>query len=133
MKQIDITSFNAIKDSEQGYDLEMKTPDGQDTGIIFTILGKYAEPVQKWSKKVFTEYQRDLDIAKRKGKEPEQKSIDELRAQNIEGAIVRVIGWKNVKQEFSAELLQTVLVNNPHFVDQIVEESDNAGNFTKAL
>jgi len=133
MKQIDITLFNAIKDSEQGYDLEMKSADGQDTGIVFTIYGKYAEPVQKWSKKIFSEYQREIEIAKRKGKEPEQKSIDELREQNVQGAVIRVIGWKNVQQEFSAELLKTVLLSNPHFVDQIIEESDNAGNFTKAL
>ena len=133
MKKIDITSFSAVKDSEQGYDLVMKTPDGQDTEIIFTILGKYAEAVQKWSKKIYTEYQRNNEIAKRKGKEPEQKSLEELKEQNIEGAIIRVSGWKNVQQEFSKEILKQALQENPNWVDQIIEESDNAGNFTKAL
>lgn len=129
---VDITSFNAVKESEQGYDLKMLTPDGKDTGVIFTIIGKYAEPVQKWTKKLFAEYQRDAEIAKRKGREAPAKSIDELREQNIEGAAVRVTGWKNVEQDFSPELLKTVLVNNPHFVEQIIEESDSASNFAKA-
>jgi hypothetical protein len=133
MKKVDILSYSAIKDSEQGFDLVMKTPDGQDMEVIFTIIGKYAEPVQHWSKKIFAEWQRENDIAKRKGKEPESKTIDELRDQNIDGASVRVIGWKNVEQEFSKDILKQVLAQNPHWVDQIVEESDNAGNFTKAL
>jgi hypothetical protein len=132
-KTVDILSFNAVKESEQGYDLAMKTTDGQDTGISFTIIGRYSDPVQKWTKRIFAEYQREAEIAKRKNKEPSPKSIDEMREQNIEGAMVRVIGFKNVKQEFSKEVLKEALVNNPHWVDAIIEESDNAANFTKAL
>ena len=130
---VDITSFNAVKESEQGFDLKMLTPDGQDTGVIFTIIGKYAEPVQKWTKKIFNEYQRDAEIAKRRNKDVPPKSIDEMREQNIQGAVVRVTGWKNVQQEFSPELLTAVLTNNPHFVEQIIEESDSAANFKTAL
>lgn len=132
-KSLDITAFNAIAESEQGFDMELKATDGTGTGVILTVIGRYSDAVQKWSKKVFSDYQQELNLAKRKGKEPPEKSIDELRAQNIEGALVRVIGWKNVKQEFSKDLLKQVLANNPHWVDAIIEESDNAANFTKAL
>jgi hypothetical protein len=132
-KLIDITAFNAVKESEVATPIAMKTTDGQDTGISFLVIGRYSEPVQKWSKRIFAEYQREADIAKRKGKEPASKSIDELREQNIDGAMVRVIGWQGVKQEFSKEILKQALEANPHWVDAIVEESDNAANFTKAL
>jgi hypothetical protein len=132
-KTVDILSFNAVKESEQGYDLAMKTTDGQDTGVIFTIIGKYSDPVQKWTKRIFTEYQREVEIARRKNREPAPKSLDEMREQNVEGAMVRVIGFKNVKQEFSKEVLKEVLLNNPHWIDAIIDESDNAANFTKAL
>lgn len=132
-KLVDITAFDAIKESEAGFDVEMKATDGSNTGVIFTVIGRYSEPVQKWSKKIFTEYQREQDLAKRKGKDLPPKSIDELRAQNIEGAVIRVTGWKNVEQKFTPELLKQVLENNPHWVDAIIEESDNAANFTKAL
>ena len=132
-KTLDITAFNAIAESEQGFEMNMKATDGSETGVIFIIIGRYSDAVQKWSKKVFSEYQMELNLAKRKGKEPPEKTIDELREQNVQGAMVRVIGWKNVKQEFSKELLQQVLANNPHWVDAIIEESDNAANFTKAL
>ena len=132
-KSLDINAFNAVAESEQGFDLMMKATDGTDTGVIFTIIGRYSDSVQKWSKKVFAEYQQEINLAKRKGKEPPEKSIDELREQNTEGAMVRVIGWKNVKQEFSHDLLKQVLKNNPHWVDAIIDESDNAANFTKAL
>jgi hypothetical protein len=130
---IDITTFNAVKESEIAIPLSMKTTDGQDTGVTFLVIGRYAEPVQKWSKRIFAEYQREADIAKRKGKEPASKSIDELREQNIDGAVVRVVGWKGVKQNFTKGILKEALEANPHWVDAIVEESDNAANFTKAL
>lgn len=132
-KQVDITAFNAVKEAEIAMTLSMKTTDGQDTGVVFLVLGRYAEPVQKWSKRIFAEYQRENDIAKRKGKEAASKSIDELREQNIEGAMVRVTGWQGVKQEYSKDILKLAFEANPHWVDAVIEESDNAANFTKAL
>lgn len=132
-KSLDILSFDAVKDSEQGYDLAMKETDGQDTGIIFTIIGAYSDPVQKWLSKFVASYNRELEIAKRKNKEVPAKSMDEMREHNVEGAMVRVIGFKNVKQEFSKEVLKIVLLKNPHWVNAIIEESDNAANFAKAL
>lgn len=132
-KSLDILSFDAVKDSEQGYDLAMKETDGQDTGIIFIIIGAYSDPVQKWLSKFVASYNRELEIAKRKNKEVPAKSMDEMREHNVEGAMVRVIGFKNVKQEFSKEVLKIVLLKNPHWVNAIIEESDNAANFAKAL
>ena len=132
-KLIDITSFNAIKEAEQGFDFELKHPDGTPTGAILTVLGSYSTVYQKFIKKIFNDNQREIEFAKRKGKEAPEKTIEDLQQQNLESALIRVVGWKNVKQEFSPELLREILNNNPHFVAQIIEESDNAANFTKAL
>lgn len=132
-KTLDITKFDAVAESEGGFDLKIKDTDGiTDTGIVLTIIGKHADAVMAWSKKHLNAYIRDNEMAKRRGKEPEIKSIEELREQNLEGTCVRVTGWKNVKQEFSQELLKSALLRNPNWVEQIIEASDDAGNFTKA-
>lgn len=130
-KEIDITAFDAVSESEAGFELAMKGTDGTDTGIKFKVLGRHSDAVQTWGKKLFQKMQREERMAKGRNKEPEL-DIEELKEQNIESAAIRVIGWVNVKQEFSKDLLKQVLRKNPHFIDQITEASNDDALFTKA-
>ena len=132
MKKIDILSFDAVKDSEQGFDLTLKNADGSDSGVVLVVLGKHSDKVTAWTKKKFNEYQRDAEMAKRRGKEVEPKSLDDLEEFNLSNAIVRVSGWKNVEQEFSEDLLKGALKRNPHWLEQVIEASDDAANFIKS-
>jgi hypothetical protein len=132
-KLFDITSFDAVTESEEGHEFELKKTDGMTgTGVSFTVIGKHANSINLWLNKIVNDSIRERGIAERKGKQVEPKSFEDIKAQNLQGAVLRVTGWKNVTQEFSKELLLTVLQKNPHFVDQIIEQSDNMGNFTKA-
>jgi len=130
-KTVDILGFNAVKDSEQGFILSMKNGDGTDAGIAFNVLGKHANAVQTWSKKVFSKMQREEAMAKKRGKDLEPTDIDELKEQTLEGALVRIIGWENVTQPFDKAILKQALVNNPHWIDQVLEASNDDANFTK--
>lgn len=132
MKKIDINSFDAVKDSEQGFDVKINNADGTDSGVVLTVLGKHSDKVTGWTKKKFSEYQREAEMAKRRGKEVEPKSLDELEEFNLSNAAVRVTGWKNIEQEFSEELLKGALKRNPHWLEQIIEASDDAANFIKS-
>jgi hypothetical protein len=127
---VDILGFDAVSESEAGFDLAMKSTDGTDTSIKFKVLGKHADAVQAHMKKWFAKLQRDEAMAKKRGKDNEV-DIDELRDQNIASAVVRVVGWENVSQDFSKDLLKTVLTKNPHWIDAIVEASNDDSNFTK--
>lgn len=132
MKKIDILSFDAVKDSEQGYDVALKNADGSDSGVVLVVLGKHSDKVTAWTKKKFNEYQREAEQAKRRGKEVEPKSLEDLEEFNLSNAIVRVSGWKNVEQEFSEDLLKGAFKRNPHWLEQVIEASDDAANFTKS-
>jgi|DEB19_MinimDraft_2_1074335.scaffolds.fasta_scaffold07447_2 hypothetical protein len=130
---VDIMSFDAVSESEAGYEFELKSKDEiTGTGVFVTVLGKHADSVNKWVTKIVNTQIRENQIAARKGKQVDPKSLEEIKEQNIEGAVLRVTGWRNVSQPFSKELLTTVLKRNPHFIDQIIQESDNLGNFTQA-
>lgn len=133
MKKIDILSFDIVKDSEQGFDLDVKNADGSNSGVVLVVLGKHSDKVSAWTKKRFNEIQRENEMAKRRGKEVEPKSLDDLEEFNLDGALVRVTGWKNVSQDFTEDLLKTVLKRNPHWIEQIIEASDDAANFTKSV
>jgi hypothetical protein len=131
-KLIDIETLDAVAESEAGFKLNLKGTDGAEIGLILNVLGRHSNAVQTWVKKTYQRIQREEAMAKRKGKEAEPLDLDELKEQNIEAACIRVTGWEGAKQPFSKELLKTLLTRNPHFIDQIIEESNNDANFTKA-
>jgi hypothetical protein len=131
IKAVDILGFDAVSESEAGIALAMKNTDGTDTGVKFTVLGKHSDVVQVWSKKVFAKMQREESMAKKRGKELDV-DIDELRDQTREGAAIRVTGWEGVTQTFDKDLLRQVLTKNPHWIDAILEASNDDALFTKA-
>lgn len=131
MKSIDILSFNTVADCSKGYHLEMKNPYGDSLGFSLIILGKHSDQVVNWVNSIVNKATIDAEVARRKGKPDPAKTMQELRAQNIEGAMVRVIGWSGVEQAFDKSLLKTALENNEQWIEQIIEASDDLGNFTK--
>lgn len=131
-QDLDILSFDAVKLSEHDHEFELKHLDEvTGTGIFLKVIGKHADVVTKFTDRLVNEQQRQAMLAHKSGKPMPPKPIEELRAQNIEAAALRVTGWSGVKQEFSQDILRRALARNPHWVDQIVKESDTVGNFFK--
>lgn len=130
---MDITLFDIVGDCERGHQFELRNPDGSDTGITLSVLGSFAPGVVAHSARVTERLINEQRMAQRKGKVPKTPTIDELKAQNIEGAVVRISGWTGVRQPFSADLLRAALQRNPHWIAQITDESENLGNFGTAL
>jgi hypothetical protein len=129
---LDITSFDAVKASDGGYEFELKDTDGMSgTGIYLTVIGRHSDAVVGWFSKTINANVRETQMAARKGKTVDPKSVEDNVTQNIELSCIRVVGWRNVAQEFTKDLLAKVLRRNPHWVDQITEQSDSLGNFTK--
>lgn len=130
-KEIDITAFDSVGKCEQGQPLEIKDENGEETGVILMVLGKHADVVTKWFSRVVNASMREQQQAQKRGKLVDPKSLDEIRAQNIDGAAVRITGWRGPKQAFDVDLLKSALGRNPHWIDQVIEFSDDMGNFTK--
>lgn len=129
---LDITEFDAVAESEHGHEFELTGSDGvTGTGIYLTVLGRHSDAVTKWTTATVNQFTREQQMAHRRGKAVEPKPIEEVREQNREGAAIRVTGWRNVKQPYSIELMKSALKRNPHWIDQIIEESDDLANFTK--
>lgn len=130
---LDITAFDAVALSDKGVEIELLAADGVNgTGVFVTVLGRNADAVRKHINAVIDKQTREAQYAARRGKQVEPKSMDEINAQNIESAAVRVTGWRNVRQAFDREILRNALRRNPHWVDQIIEASADLGNFTSA-
>lgn len=128
-QDFDILAFDAVADAEAGYDYEVKHPDGTGTGVILQIIGSHADEITRWNTRLANAMLREQAMATKRGKPAEPKPIEELREQNIEGAAMRVVGWRGVKQAFDRELMKQALRRNPHWIEQIVRESEDLGNF----
>lgn len=126
---VDITEFDVVGACETGHEFELRNPDGSGTGIKLQVLGAFAPEVVKWNAAIAEKMINEQRIAQRKGKMPKAKTMDELKAQNIESAVVRVVGWSGVRQPYTAELLRAALGRNPHWIPQVIEAADDLGNF----
>lgn len=126
---VDITAFDLVSACEAGHKFVLRNPDGSSTGITLIVRGTFAPEVVAWNSGVAEKFLNEQRAAQRRGKAPKAKTIDEMEAQNIEGAVVRVAGWEGVRQPFSADQLRAALKRNPHWAVQIIEESDSLGNF----
>lgn len=126
---VDITEFDVVGACERGHEFELRNPDGSSTGIKLFVLGSFAPEVVAHSARVAEQFINEQRLAQRKGKMAKSKTMEELKAQNIEGAVVRVVGWSGVRQPYTPELLRAALGRNPHWIPQVVEAADDLGNF----
>lgn len=126
---VDITEFDVVGACETGHEFELRNPDGSITGIKLQVLGAFAPEVVKWNAAIAEKMINEQRIAQRKGKQAKSKTMDELKAENIEGALARIKGWSGVKQPYTADLMRNALNRNPHWVAQVIEESEHLGNF----
>jgi hypothetical protein len=132
-KTVSILDFDAVKDSSNAIDVDMKSVDGESLGIIFKVIGKNADEVQQLQRKMMRKRQSEEFIAQRKGKPLDPVPIEELEEQGLDLTAVRVVGWEGVNEPFTKELLMQVLKRNPHWVEQVLEASSADANFTKSV
>ena len=131
MTPVDIESFDAVTVCNAGFEFELKGTDGiTGCGVIVTVFGKHSDRVSKWFNAEINKNTMAFEMAKKKGKTVEPKSMEEQSEKNIEATVIRVAGWSNVSTEYTAEAMARALRRNPHWIEQIVNESENLGNFT---
>jgi hypothetical protein len=129
----DITAFDAVSENEVGVEVELMHQDGATgTGVFVTVIGQHADVCVKFTNQEENRKNREAVMAMRRNKPIPVQTLEEIRERSIQGAVIRVTGWRNVKQAFDPELLRQALKRNPHWVDQIYTVSNDVGNFTKA-
>lgn len=132
MELVDITAFDLVAACTDGHPFVLKNPNGSETGITLIVRGSFAPEVVKYSSARAQKFINEQRFAQRKGKTAPVPSLDEMEADNISGAIVRVAGWEGVRQAYDEDLMRAALKRNPHWTSQIIEESEALGNFGTA-
>lgn len=130
----DIVKQNFSTAAETGVELELVLPTGAGSGAYLTIIGDQSKTVKVYSRKKFQEWQMKQQMAKRKGREAEDPSLEEAIDMAVESASVRVIDWRGFAEggkeiKFSKEKLEEVLREHDWIREFVLTEAANIFNF----
>jgi hypothetical protein len=130
----DLVKQDFSKAAEGGYSFELMLPTGAPSGAKLTVLGDMSPTVKAYSRKRFAEFQQKQTIAKRKGRDVEDMSLDDAEEYAVEAALVRLVGWEGITSEgkdvaFTKEKAKEVLTAHPWIRDAVVQEASDVTNF----
>ena len=130
----DIKKTNLAEQAENGYEFEVKLPDGSSTDFFITVRGNLSPKVKKYSKDLFNKMQQKELNNKRKGKAEQPMDIEEAEATLVDSAVVRIITWRGLEEdgavvEPTPENFKRIMTELDWVRSQVIEESDNAANF----
>lgn len=128
----DITAVSSVDRCAHAAPMDVQDMDGQELGFQLMVLGAQAQAVQSYTNKVVNDEIIQNELARKKGKPQKQRTMEDTINSNIEAALIRVSDWVGVKQKFDKEILRDAIKKNPHWVNQIIEFSNDLRNFTKA-
>lgn len=118
--------------SDKPFEMQVKDASGAPMEFWLQILGEDSEKVQKFLLRKVNEDRRAMALSAKKGKgefSPVENDVEFV----IESCLVRTVGWRGAEESFSEDLARLLFKRNKHIRNQVLEESANAANFTRAL
>ena len=130
----DLSKNNPAEIAENGYEFALALPDGTLTEAKIEVRGLNSPVVKNYSRKIINEMKIKEQAAKRRGREVEDMSIEDMEEQYSKAAAVRIIDWSGIGDEgkeikFSKEEAERLMLKYPFIREQVMEESDNILNF----
>lgn len=131
---LDLAKKDPAKVAEVGYEFTVVLPDGSETDAKVTVRGAQSATVKNHARKVYQEMKVRSDQAERRGKKPEELTLEDLEQMNAENAAMRIISWANVAENgeevpFTKENAVRVMKAYPFLSEQVLEASNNVFNF----
>ena len=130
-KTLSFADLNLVKKSEVGCEFEYLRGGSKPSGIFLTVVGRESERSKEWSRKSLNRIRQTEAILKKKGKDSVRDIEDDELFSN-EMAAVRIIGWRGISEEYTPELALELVKINSEIKEQVLEFSDDLGNFTKS-
>lgn len=131
----DLSKNNLSEAAEAGYEFELRVP-GTDTptGAFVTVRGAESKIVREHARKVYSQIRMREQAMKKRGKEPEEMTLEEAEELAIDSAINRVISWRGIANEgkevaFTKEAAASIFKEHSWIREQVMEESNLLVNF----
>lgn len=135
---LDLSKNDPAKQAEVGYTFNVILLDGTKADATITVQGSNSPVVKNYSRRLYQEFKVKEQQAKRRGKEPEDLTIDEAEQLGAESAAIRILGWTGIAEEgkeikFSKAEAERIMKAYPFLREQVMEASDSLFNFTKLV
>ena len=127
---ISLADLDLVSASENSFEFEYLRPDGRETGVFIKVIGSQAPKVQEWIRKSLNRRRAQEALATKRGKEIERLVEDDEQF-GIDAAAIRIVGWSGISEPYTPETAKILVTNNSEVRDQVLEASNNLGNFSK--
>ena len=125
-----LADLDLVSASENSFEFEYLRPDGRETGVFIKVIGSQAPKVQEWIRKSLNRRRAQEALATKRGKEIERLVEDDEQF-GIDAAAIRIVGWSGISEPYTPEAAKILVTNNSEVRDQVLEASNNLGNFSK--
>lgn len=131
----DLKKNNFSEKAEAGFEFELLIPEIKEkTGAFVTVRGKESPKVKAFYRKFGAEMQHKEQMAKKRNRDVDPMTFDEIEDFAIESALVRIISWRGFEEdgkklEFTQENAKRILKEHPWIREQVTEESELLANF----
>lgn len=125
-----LADLDLVSASENSFEFEYLRPDGRETGVFIKVIGSQAPKVQEWIRKSLNRRRAQEALATKRGKEIERLVEDDEQF-GIDAAAIRIVGWSGISEPYTPEAAKILVTNNSEIRDQVLEASNNLGNFSK--
>lgn len=126
-----LADLDLVSASENSFEFEYLRPDGRETGVFIKVIGSQAPKVQEWIRKSLNRRRAQEALATKRGKEIERLVEDDEQF-GIDAAAIRIVGWSGISEPYTPEAAKILVTNNSEIRDQVLEASNNLGNFSKS-
>lgn len=119
--------------AEDGFEFEVKLPNGEPTGAFITVFGSESKVVKDYDKKQLRTYFAEEARAKKTNR-PVEKTLEDYEDDSVEAAVVRTKSWRGFSSD--GQEVQSTKENFDKFYRkhdwlraQVLEQSRDALNF----
>lgn len=133
----DLKSLPSVKAaSEAGHRFEPRYPGGEPIGATITVRGPESEPVKRLVREQMAQLQQREALARKRGRDAEALTLEELRQQSIDLAVAYTIDWEGFASAGEPMApteanLRAVYTDHSWLRRQVIDEAQELGNFVK--
>lgn len=129
---LDLNDLDAVAAGDTPFEIEYVRADGSGSGVFLLVLGSQSEKVQSAVNKLVNDRRKKQAQAAAVTKGADKAEFTPIEDDIAFGhrlTAVRVVGWRGIKQEWSAETAFRLVSRNSEIAEQVTTASNNLGNF----
>lgn len=132
---LDLNDLDAVAAGDTPFEIEYIRADGSGSGVFLLVLGGQSEKVQGEVNRLVNERRKKQAQAAALTKGPDRAEFTPIEDDIAFGhrlTAVRLVGWRGIKQEWSAENAFRLISRNSEIAEQVTTASNNLANFMPA-